>query len=166
MTDETKDSSAPPEERDESRRDFLKVATATAAGVIAGAAVPGVAEAQFAPGGSTPASGGALQYIRSRNTADLKQVRLNSTKPFEQMTIGELSQLRPGGAQADSYSIEALERNVTVRTSSIIAHLADMQADIAVQTAEQLRPQLAGKSIQAKVPIDRQLNLRLTPGQR
>lgn len=75
-----------------------------------------------------------LNYIVSGNAADLSQVRIaNATKPFEQMTISELVQLRPGGESADSYNITAVGSDITVSSSSKLASLAQLAAQQAVQ---------------------------------
>jgi hypothetical protein len=85
-----------------------------------------------------------LNFIASKNVSDLSQVRIaGAAKPFEQMTISELTQLRPGTAAADSYNINAVSSDITVSTSSILADLASKAAISAVQAQEVVHPQFA-----------------------
>ncbi|HLI34302.1 MAG TPA: hypothetical protein VKW70_04590 [Terriglobia bacterium] len=95
-----------------------------------------------------------LKYIVSGNVADLSQVRIaNVAKPFEQLTIGELVQLRPGGESADSYNITAVGSDITVSTSSKLADLAQLSAQQAVRSeiaANDVRTALANSQVVAK----------------
>jgi hypothetical protein len=95
-----------------------------------------------------------LKYIVSGNVADLSQVRIaNVAKPFEQLTIGELVQLRPGGESADSYNITAVGSDITVSTSSKLAELAQLSAQQAVRSeiaANSVRTALANSQVVAK----------------
>ena len=78
----------------------------------------------------------ALTYIASKNPADIQDVRLAGvTKPFEQLTISELVQLRPGAGVEDagSYSVNAVSSDVTISTSSALSELAQMRAQEAVK---------------------------------
>ena len=85
-----------------------------------------------------------LNFIASKNVKDLSQVRIaGATKPFEQMTISELTQLRPGTAAADSYNINAVGSDITVSSSSILNELAQKAAIQAVQTQEANHAKLA-----------------------
>lgn len=85
---------------------------------------------------------GTKTFISSNNVNDLRQVRLpNVSKPFEELTISELTQLRPGANAADSYSIEAVGSDISVSSSSILANLARARGNEAVQTqSERLVP--------------------------
>ncbi|MGH9469783.1 MAG: hypothetical protein ACRD1N_05505 [Terriglobia bacterium] len=95
-----------------------------------------------------------LKYIVSGNVADLSQVRIaNAAKPFEQMTISELVQLRPGGESADSYNITAVGSDITVSSSSKLASLAQLAAQQSVQselTANSVRSVLANSNVVTK----------------
>ncbi|NVO06332.1 MAG: hypothetical protein HXX19_10580 [Rhodoferax sp.] len=85
-----------------------------------------------------------LNFIASKNVGDLSKVRIaGANKPFEQMTISELTQLRPGTAAADSYNINAVSSDVTISSSSILAELANNAALSAVK-AQQLSHQKLG----------------------
>jgi hypothetical protein len=78
----------------------------------------------------------ALQYIVSKTAADVQNVRLAGVnKPFEQLTINELVQLRPGagGDSADSYSVNAVSSDVTISTSSALSELAQLRAQESVR---------------------------------
>jgi hypothetical protein len=66
-----------------------------------------------------------LKFEIAKSAADLKNLRVpGTTKPFEQLTISELTQLRPGQAAADSYNITAVGSDITVSTSSLLAEIA------------------------------------------
>jgi hypothetical protein len=68
--------------------------------------------------------------IISRNAADLSKVRLPGiSKPFEQMTISELANLRPGGTVSDTYDISIASDSITVNTSGHLAELGRIQAE-------------------------------------
>lgn len=78
-----------------------------------------------------------LNIIKSSSRSELKQVRLEGlTKPFEQLTIGELTQLRPGGANADSYEVNAVTDNVSVTTSALLHKLGEAKA-VEIMKSEQ-----------------------------
>jgi hypothetical protein len=84
-----------------------------------------------------------LTYIASKNVKDLAQVRIpGANKAFEQMTISELTQLRPGSAAADSYNINAVSSDITISTSSILRDLADKAALTAVESTQQVSTHL------------------------
>lgn len=77
-----------------------------------------------------------LKLVLGNDVDDLKKVRVPGLdKPFEQLTIGELVQLRPGGDVADSYEVNAVTDNVSVTTSSILAELGKVRAVEAMQNA-------------------------------
>jgi hypothetical protein len=83
------------------------------------------------------------EFIATNNVNDLRGVRLpGATKPFEQMTISELTQLRPGVDARASYNIEAVTTDVTISTSSILANIARARGLQGVRTeASRLGPQ-------------------------
>ncbi|MDO9335012.1 MAG: hypothetical protein EOP19_10635 [Hyphomicrobiales bacterium] len=116
------------------RREFL-----TAATVLAGSAlVVDEAMAQAAPvaGRASDAKlrAASAEFISTGNVSDLRSVRLPGVdKPFEQMTISELTQLRPGSEAANSYNIEAVSSDVTVSTSSMLANIARLRGVKGVQ---------------------------------
>jgi len=58
-----------------------------------------------------------------------------SDKPFEQLTISELVQLRPGsaGQDAGNYNVEAVGSDATISTSSALSQLAQSAGDSAVK---------------------------------
>jgi hypothetical protein len=78
-----------------------------------------------------------LNLIIGTTPDDLKQVRVpGANKPFEEMTVGELVQLRAEGAAADSYNINAVTDNVSVSTSSVLEELGRIQAQRTMQDAQ------------------------------
>ena len=93
-----------------------------------------------------------LQYIVSKSAADLTKVRIpGAQKPFEQMTISELVQLRPGSAEASNYSVDAITSDITFTTSKVLNELGNIEAQAAIQreiVATELRgPQAAGSIV-------------------
>lgn len=96
-----------------------------------------------------PAAKG-LNLVIGQTPDDLKQVRVpGADKPFEEMTVSELVQLRAAGEAADSYNINAVTDNVSVSTSSVLEELGRIQAQRTMQ------------DVQAR---QRLLNLRQTLG--
>jgi hypothetical protein len=97
-------------------------------------------------------------FTVSRNVSDLRQVRLTGTnKSLEELTVGELTQLRPGGAAADDgWTITAEASTVSVNGSSILLNLmqergiAAVQAEQKTQT-DQLKTQAALTSTAIKI---------------
>jgi hypothetical protein len=74
-----------------------------------------------------------ITYVLAGSAQDLKKVRIpGAQKSFEQMTISELVQLRPGGAEEDSYEVNAVTDNVSVTTSSLLNELGKVAARQAV----------------------------------
>jgi|HubBroStandDraft_6_1064221.scaffolds.fasta_scaffold1958813_1 hypothetical protein len=75
-------------------------------------------------------NGKNLNLILAKTPADLAQVRIPGlAKPFEQLTVSELVQLRPGGAAADdNYSVNAVTDNVSVSTSSLLDQLGNVRS--------------------------------------
>lgn len=90
----------------------------------------------------------AKTFIASKNVSDLREVRLaGTTKPFEQLTISELTQLRPGGVAADDgWTVQAEASTVTVNGSSILFNLMRERGEAAVQAeAKTAAPHIAVK---------------------
>jgi hypothetical protein len=86
-----------------------------------------------------------LTQIVSTSAQDISKVRVpSSTVPFEQMTISQLTQLRPGTNAEDSYAVNAVGDNVSVSTSSLLHQLGAAAAEQAVKS------QVATSQIQAK----------------
>ncbi|MGJ4948218.1 hypothetical protein [Bradyrhizobium sp. HKCCYLS20291] len=74
-----------------------------------------------------------INRVVASNPLDLKNVRIPGlTKPFEQLTVSELVQLRPGSAVADTWEVNAVTDNVSATTSAALAALGKIQADRAV----------------------------------
>lgn len=70
-----------------------------------------------------------LNLIKSTNVRDVKSVRIPGIqKSFEEMTISELTQLRPGGNLQDTYEVNAVTDNVSVTTSALLHKLGDIRA--------------------------------------
>jgi len=78
-----------------------------------------------------------LNVVKSTNRSDLRNVRIPGLKkPFEQMTISELTQLRPGGNSSDTYEVNAVTDNVSVTTSALLFRLGEIKA-VETMKAEQ-----------------------------
>jgi len=144
------------ETTDLARRSTMKTVGLGALGLLAGQAASAPAQAQNEMGRMSAPSrsmmserAGAKMFISSNNVSDLRQVRIAGVaKPFEEMTISELTQLRPGGNAEDSWSVEAVGSDISVSGSSILANLARARGEAAVQAeGERLAP---GASIQIK----------------
>jgi hypothetical protein len=74
-----------------------------------------------------------LKFVIAKNPSELKNVRIPGTaKTFDQLTISELVQLRPGDQAADSYNVNAVGSDVTISTSSLLAELAQVRGQAAV----------------------------------
>jgi hypothetical protein len=83
-----------------------------------------------------------IKFVQTKNVQDLKGLRIpGSTKPFEELTINELVQLRPGTTAADSYNINAVSSDITISTSSLLNELAQARG------AEAVRGELAANAI-------------------
>jgi hypothetical protein len=124
------------------RREFLTAVTAAvAAGTVGGLATGAQAQGTFqaTPMNSMRAGAmtraGAQRFIVSRNAADVRQVRLSSAgKSFEQLTVSELTQLRPGGdSAAAGYTVQVETNTVTVNGSSVLFNLMNERGLTAVQ---------------------------------
>lgn len=75
-----------------------------------------------------------LNFVLGSSPSDLSKVRLAGLeKPFEELTISELVQLRPGSEVADTYEINAVTDNVSVTNSSILSELGRIQGVRAMQ---------------------------------
>ena len=97
-----------------------------------------------------------LSYIVSKSSGDLKNVRIPGVqKPLEQLTIGELVQLRPGGEVEDNYTIDAVTSDISVTTSKLLNELARTQGELAIKrevVASKLRGPGAVHEIITKLP--------------
>lgn len=89
-----------------------------------------------------------LRHVVGRTFEDLRSIRLEGLeKPFEELTISELVQLRPGSEVADSYNVNAVTDNFSASTSSILEELGNIQKEQLISKAvaqtrlDQLRPQ-------------------------
>lgn len=66
----------------------------------------------------------SLKLIRGTQPTDLRNVRLPGLdKPFEQLTISELVQLRPGTEVSDTYEVNAVTDNISATTSAALEAL-------------------------------------------
>jgi hypothetical protein len=91
-----------------------------------------------------------LNYFVARNVNDVKKVRIpGATKPFEEMTIGELLQLRPGSAVEDCYNVEAVTSDVTATSSCHLSDLAVRAGQAAIER------EIAAAKIRSGVNINR-----------
>jgi hypothetical protein len=91
-----------------------------------------------------------LHFVVGSSVQDLRQVRMPGLeKPFEELTLSELVQLRPGSDVADSYNVNAVTDNISVSTSSVLEELGNIQRVRAMQTVaaqarlDQIRATLA-----------------------
>lgn len=76
----------------------------------------------------------SLKLVVANSVQDLRQVRLPGLeKSFDKLTIGELVQLRPGSAVADTYDVTAVTDNATINTSSRLSQLGRIQSIRAMQ---------------------------------
>jgi hypothetical protein len=79
-----------------------------------------------------------LNLQLSKKVDDLKAVRIPGTAKFlDEMTLGELVQMRPGGGLdevADSYSVNAFTDNVSVSTSSLIEQIGQIAKERAMRS--------------------------------
>jgi hypothetical protein len=142
MNEQDSKSELPEETTTSDRREFLTAVTAAvAAGTVGGLATGAQAQGTFqaAPMSSMRAGAagrmGAQKFIVSKSAADLRQVRLaNAGKSFEQLTVSELVQMRPGGAAADAgYTVQVETSSVTVNGSSVLFNLMNERGLTAVQ---------------------------------
>lgn len=86
----------------------------------------------------------AKDFILSRSVSDLRQVRLAGTnKSLEELTVGELTQLRPGGAASDDgWTVTAEASTVSVNGSSILLNLMQERGIAAVQAEQKAQTDL------------------------
>lgn len=138
------DKSELPEENTTSdRREFLTAVTAAvAAGTVGGLATGAQAQGTFQAqpmnsmrAGAALGRANAQRFLVSRNAADVRSVRLSSAgKSFEQLTVSELTQLRPGGdSAAAGYTVQVETNTVTVNGSSVLFNLMNERGIPAVQ---------------------------------
>jgi hypothetical protein len=151
-----------PKATGEERREALKKLALGAIGLLAGEAGANPSQAQPPPTGpagrvpltpgspvvrtpGTPlATNAAKNFVVSRNVSDLRQVRLPGvSKPLEELTVGELVQLRPGGAASDEgWTVTGEASTVSVNGSSILLNLMQQRGAAAVRAdAPRLVPQ-------------------------
>jgi hypothetical protein len=77
-----------------------------------------------------------MKLIISHDIADLKKIRIPGIdKSLENMTISELSQLRPGGAVSDTYEVNAIGDNISATTSALLAELGKVRAQEVMRSA-------------------------------
>ena len=96
-----------------------------------------------------------LSFVLGDQAQDLSKVRLPGLeKPFEELTVSELVQLRPGAEVADTYEINAVTDNVSVTNSAALSELGRIQGQRAVQKVvaqtrlDALRLEVAPNSLQ------------------
>lgn len=74
-----------------------------------------------------------LKVFTAATPADLRSVRIPGlTKSFEQLTISELVQLRPGSAVSDTWEVNAVTDNISATTSAALEALGRVHKDMAV----------------------------------
>lgn len=125
------------------RREFLTAVTAAvAAGTVGALATGAQAQGTFQASpmssmraGAAMGRANAQRFLVSRNAADVRSVRLSSAgKSFEQLTVSELTQLRPGGdSAAAGYTVQVETNTVTVNGSSVLFNLMNERGLTAVQ---------------------------------
>lgn len=82
-----------------------------------------------------------LKFIKGQQVTDLRNVRLPGlNKPFEQLTISELVQLRPGSDVADTYEVNAVTDNISATTSAALEALGRVHKEkVMDQVVNQVR---------------------------
>lgn len=71
-----------------------------------------------------------INRVTASSALDLKNVRIPGlSKPFEQLTVSELVQLRPGSDVADTYEVNAVTDNVSATTSAALEALGRIHKD-------------------------------------
>lgn len=71
-----------------------------------------------------------LKLIVGSQPTDLRNIRLPGLdKPFEQLTISELVQLRPGSEVSDTYEVNAVTDNISATTSAALEALGRVHKD-------------------------------------
>jgi hypothetical protein len=83
----------------------------------------------------------SLKLVIGTSPKDLQNVRLPGlNKPFEQLTISELVQLRPGSDVADTYEVNAVTDNISATTSAALEALGRVHKEKAMsQVLNQVR---------------------------
>ncbi len=91
-----------------------------------------------------------LKMVTANKATDLRNIRLPGLdKSFEQLTISELVQLRPGSNVSDTYEVNAVTDNVSATTSAALEALGRvhktkvMNQLVNQQRLNQLRSELA-----------------------
>jgi hypothetical protein len=94
---------------------------------------------------------GQLHLVLSKNAADISRVRLPGLqKPFEQLTISELVQLRPGGSVDDSgnsIGVNGVSSDITISVSTLLDQIGEAAAENAMlntMAEQQIRYSEAG----------------------
>lgn len=71
-----------------------------------------------------------ITRITAASPTDLKKVRIPGlSKSFEQLTISELVQLRPGSSVSDTWEVNAVTDNVSATTSAALEALGRIHKD-------------------------------------
>ena len=83
----------------------------------------------------------SLNLMIGKSLTDLRDVRLPGlNKPFEQLTISELVQLRPGSEVSDTYEVNAVTDNISATTSAALEALGRVHKEKAMtQVVNQAR---------------------------
>jgi hypothetical protein len=81
---------------------------------------------------------GQLHLVLSKHAGDIRHVRLPGLqKPFEQLTISELVQLRPGGSADDagnSIGVNGVSSDITISVSTLLNQIGEAAAEDAMLT--------------------------------
>lgn len=74
-----------------------------------------------------------INRVIANNPLDLRNVRIPGlSKPFEQLTISELVQLRPGNQVSDTWEVNAVTDNVSATTSAALEALGRIHKERAI----------------------------------
>jgi|SRR5579863_7182795 len=119
----------------------------------AAAAAAGGAGALFAGDAAASSAGSTapLVYQYSKNKPDIAKVRIPGVKSFEELTISELVQLKPGTTE-DTYEINAVSDNISVTTSSLLNELSHIRTNAATDSMIEAQAKATGN---LEVLIDR-----------
>lgn len=78
-----------------------------------------------------------LTRIVANNPTDLRDVRIPGlSKSFEELTVSELVQLRPGSNVADTYEVNAVTDNVSATTSAALEALGRIHKEKAINQVQ------------------------------
>ncbi|MBI3950744.1 MAG: hypothetical protein HY314_09850 [Acidobacteria bacterium] len=131
MSEENKSTVKSEELEPTGRRQFLKTTvTAAATGLVAGSGIveSAAAEPPAQREPCPPPPPERLRLVLGDDVEDLKQVRIPGLrKPFEELTISELVQLRPGERVQDTYEVNAVNDNISVTTSALLHELGKIR---------------------------------------